>query len=260
MTKIIGRIFAVLFLSFIIISCRGTKNITSSEIDMSLSAKNIVEEYLKAEPKFKTLASRVQVQYQDDKSSQSMTVSLRIEKDKTIWISASILGFTMAKLMITPDKVSYYESIDNTYFDGDFSLLSHWLGVDVDFKMAQNILLGNTIFPLEAKNYTLSVSNNHYTFTPKKQHSVFEHTFLLNTLFRAESQRLIQPKKQRNLEINYEDYQIINNQIFPKNIQITAQEGDSQTSISLDYRNIDVNANVSFPFKIPNGYKELTFD
>lgn len=256
----IRRIFAVLFLSFIIISCRGTKNITSSEIDKSLSAKSIIEEHLKTEPKFKTLASRVQVEYKDDKSSQSMTVSLRMEKDKTIWISASILGFTMAKLMITPDRVSYYESIDNTFFDGDYSLLSHWLGIDVDFEMAQNILLGNTIFPLEAKNYAFSVSDNHYIFTPKRQQPAFEHSFLLNTLFRAALQKLIQPKEQRVLQINYRNYQVINHQVFPKNIQIIAQEGDSQTSISLDYRNIDVNAGVSFPFKIPNGYKELTFD
>lgn len=256
----IRRIFAVLFLSFIIISCKGTKNITSSDIDMSLSAKSIIDKHLKAEPKFKTLASRVQVEYKSDKASQSVTVSLRMEKDKTIWFSASILGFTVAKLMITPDRVSYYESIDNTYFDGDYSLLSHWLGIEIDFQMVQNIFLGNTLFPLESKNYAMSVSENQYMFTPKKQHPNYEYSVILNTLFKAALQSVIQPKEQRLLEISYENYQVINHQVFPKNILIFVQEDNSKTSITLDYRNIDVNANVSFPFRIPRGYKELTFD
>jgi hypothetical protein len=41
----------------------------------------------------------------------------------------------MAKASITPTSVSYYEKIKGTYFEGDFSALSQWLGTDLDYYM-----------------------------------------------------------------------------------------------------------------------------
>jgi hypothetical protein len=48
----------------------------------------------------------------------------------------------MAKASITPTSVSYYEKIKGTYFEGDFSALSQWLGTDLDYNKIQNMLLG----------------------------------------------------------------------------------------------------------------------
>jgi hypothetical protein len=36
--------------------------------------------------------------------------------------------------------VSYYEKIKGTYFEGDFSALSQWLGTDLDYNKIQNML------------------------------------------------------------------------------------------------------------------------
>jgi hypothetical protein len=49
----------------------------------------------------------------------------------------------MAKASITPTSVSYYEKIKGTYFEGDFSALSQWLGTDLDYNKIQNMLLGS---------------------------------------------------------------------------------------------------------------------
>ncbi len=73
-----------------------------------------------------------------------------MEKDKVIWLSAT-LG--LARLMITPEKVQFYNKIDNEFFDGDYKLLSDFVGVELDFYKVQNILLGQTIFPLDDKSY-----------------------------------------------------------------------------------------------------------
>jgi hypothetical protein len=47
----------------------------------------------------------------------------------------------MAKASITPTSVSYY----GTYFEGDFSALSQWLGTDLDYNKIQNMLLGEAL-------------------------------------------------------------------------------------------------------------------
>lgn len=254
------KIAPLLLLSLFIMSC-GTARKASSAVDAGISAKELIDLHHKSEARFTTLASRVQVNYDDGKKSQSLTVSLRMQKDETIWVSASILGISIARLLITPDKVSYYETIGKTYFDGDFSLLSSWLGVDIDFEMAQNILLGNAVFELDDKKYTTSVSGPNYRLTPKTQLDLFQHIFLLNpTNFRMASQQVIQSDEQRVLTIDYVSYQEAGNHIYPKEIRLNAIEQNDQTRIILDFRNIDVNPVVTFPFRLPGGYEEITLD
>src|SRR5690606_29045343 len=109
-------------------SCKSTKSLTSvGELDESLSAKQIIKETENQTPRFKTLQARVQIAYKDGDKSNGTTVTLRIEKDKVIWMSAP-LG--IARVMITPQRVSFYDKLNNQYFDGDFSLLSDFLGTE----------------------------------------------------------------------------------------------------------------------------------
>ncbi len=254
------KLVSFLFFSTLLFSCGTTKKV-SSTIDARISAKELIDLHKKSEARFKTIASRVQVNYDDGETSQSVTVSLRMQKDETIWVSASILGITMAKLLITPEKVSYYETIDKSYFDGDFSLLSRWLGVELDFEMAQNILLGNAVFELNDDNYLVSVTDVNYRLTPKKQQELFQHIFLLNPVnFRMASQQVAQPNEQRVLTVDYVSYQEAGNHVYPKEIRLNATEKNKQTRIILDYRNMDVNPEVTFPFNIPRGYQEITLD
>lgn len=254
------RLVSFLFISTLIISCGTTKK-AATKIDANKSVKEIINLHQKSEAVFKTLASRVQVNYDDGETSQSVTVSLRMQKDETIWVSASILGITMAKLLITPEKVSYYETIDRSFFDGDFSLLSRWLGVELNFEMAQNILLGNAVFKLNDNAYLASVTEANYKLTPKKQKELFQHLFLINpTNFRMASQQVAQPLDQRVLTVDYVSYQEAGNYVYPKEIRLHATEKEKQTRITLDYRNIDVNPQLSFPFRIPKGYQEITID
>ena len=81
----------------------------------------------------------------------------KIEKDKKIWLSASVFGFPVAKGVITPDKVQYYVKINKTYFDGDFSEIQKIFGVPLDFTMLQNLLLGDRLFEMKAKKRNLTL-------------------------------------------------------------------------------------------------------
>jgi len=248
-------LFAILlFLS----ACGGTKTATGSNLS---SVNDIISSHNNMAPSFNTLAGRVQVVYEDAKKQQSITVSLRIEKDTKIWIKASLLGITLAKVLITPDTVSYYESISSTYFEGDFALLSKLLGTEIDFKKAQDILLGQSIFNLEADNYKSKIVLNKYKLQPKRQPLNFIHSILLNTEnFKVSAETLSQPKDKRVLDIRYTDYQKIEGTFYPSEIQINASEKDSKTRIELKYKKIDLNVALSFPFSIPQGYEEIQFN
>lgn len=254
------KIIALFFVSFslLFLGCKGTKSVTEGGDSSLLSTDKIISFHRVANPNFKTLASRVQVVYDDGEKQQSITVSLRMEKDKTIWIRASILGITLAKAIITPERVSYYETISNTYFDGDFSLLSECLGTELNFERTQAILLGQSIFPLNDTQYKSSVVSNQYKIEPKKQPYNFIHSLFLNSKnYKVLSGSVSQPGDNRLFSIRYGDYQEIDGGYYPGDILIDASENDEKTKISVSYKNIDINASVSFPFEIPEGFERI---
>jgi hypothetical protein len=242
-------------LLLVLASCGGAKNITDIE---NASAKEVISAHKAAAPEFKTLASRVQLVYETDKKLQSITVSLRMEKDKNIWIKASILGITIAKVLITPTSVSYYETIGSTYFEGDFALLGEWIGTPINFQQAQSMLLGQSIFTINPTEYKSEVFQKKFKIQPKQQPQNFIHSLFLNPEnFKIASETLSQPKDERLLSIRYGDYQKIEGQYYPSTILIDTSEKGSKTKIEINYKKIDVNVDVSFPFEIPQGYEEI---
>lgn len=251
------KIRALYFTLIVILltSCGGAKKITNIE---EASAKAVIASHNAAAPDFKTLAGRMQLVYETDEKLQSITVSLRMEKDKNIWIKASILGITIAKVLITPTRVSYYETIGKTYFEGDFALLGEWLGTPINFQQTQSLLLGQSIFTLNPSEYTTEVFQNKFKLQPKQQPQNFIHSLFLNPdNFKIASETLSQPNDGRLLSIRYGDYQKLEEQFYPQNIMINTSEKGSDTKIEINYRKIDLNVDVSFPFDIPQGYEEI---
>ena len=78
--------------------------------------KELIKAISKNGADFKKFRSRVKTTYYDGKRSQQVIVNLRMEKDKSIWMSANIL-VPIAKILITPKKVSFYEKFQKTFFE-----------------------------------------------------------------------------------------------------------------------------------------------
>ena len=80
-----------------LVSCGGSQKATENAVATAAKTK-IIKAHNAAAIDFKTLQSRLGVKYQDENRSQSVTMDLRMEKGKQIWMSARFLGFTVAKV------------------------------------------------------------------------------------------------------------------------------------------------------------------
>ena len=73
------------------------------------------------------------------------------------------------------------------------------------------------------------------------------------------SQEVINQKgTEDKLIIDYLSYQTQDSLILPNQLLIRAIQ-DGETSIRVNYKKLDINPNISFPYKIPNGSKEIIF-
>ncbi len=239
----------------LIFSCKSKKIISDGTVDENMSAKAIIRTHYQNQINFKTLRGRMKIGYFDGESSKSTTVSLRMEKDKAIWISAP---FGVVKAYVTPNRVSFYNKLQNEYFDGDFSYLSDMLGTELDFEKLQNLLLGQALFDLRKDKYEASVASSDYVLNPKKPLALFKTMYRIEPEnFKISSQQLSQPIKKRLLDIEYKNYQKIDKKVLPNEIVITAVEVNTESIINIDYRNIEFNGSLNFPYKIPKGFKKI---
>jgi len=244
-------------LVLVLFSCK-TNSVATGATATTMSANKVIKNHYNNDFDKETMTAKMKVKVKGRNDLPGVTGSLRLEKDKAIWISISKLGFSIGKVLITKDKVSYYEKINRTYFEGDFSLLSNWLGTDLDFDKVQNLLLGQAILNLKKEKYDIDVQEANYVLKPKKLNELFGILFMINPAnFKVNRQQVQEFANGKTLIIDYKDYEIIDKQIFPKKIHINALDGKYTTSVDVDYRAIEFNRTVSFPFTIPSGYKEI---
>lgn len=250
------KITLSVFFVLLALSCKSSKRvIASGEASSQLSAKQVIKQHQKNDANFKTMQGKVRIDLIEGEKEQGLTFNFRIEKDKVIWLSAP---FGIARMMITPDKVQFYNKQDNQYFDGDYILLSDFVGVDLDFAKVQNILLGQAIYNLKNEPHQVSVNENSYALQPKDQRALLELFYLINPAhFKMDSLQLYQQLQKRMLQVDYSSYQKIKNQILPQNIRIIATEDADQVAITMEFKSVSINEEVRFPFKIPSGFQEI---
>ena len=236
-------------------NCKSAKTISNGDANYNLSTRQLIKENTKQAASFKTLQARLKITYTQKGKSQTHAVNFRAKKDEALWINAT---FSVIRALVTPEKVSFYNKLDNTYFDGDYKYLSDLLGTELDFKKVQNLLLGETLYSLKESNYKISVDDGTYIVQPKNQRDLFEIFFLLNpSNFKVKSQQISQPREFRHLQIDYLAYQDVEKQIIPERIKVFAVEASEEMTVELEMKNVSLNQDLRFPFKIPSGFKEI---
>ncbi|MGB6153376.1 MAG: DUF4292 domain-containing protein, partial [Pricia sp.] len=143
--RIFPKVFTFAFIAILAVSCTSKKVVADGALDENLAAKTIIRTHYANALDFKTLSGKMRIDYSDGEDAQGVAVSLRMEKDKAIWISAP---FGVVKALITPGRVTFYNKLQNEYFDGDFAYLSKYVGVELDFQQMQNLLVGQALLDL----------------------------------------------------------------------------------------------------------------
>ncbi|WP_166461133.1 DUF4292 domain-containing protein [Flavicella sediminum] len=251
------KIFYILS-AFILFSCGANRNLKDRANVVEESSKRVIKNHYKNTFDQETLSADLKINFKKGGSSKSISMSLKLQKDETILLNGSFFGFSILKALITPDRVSYYIKPTKTYYDGDFSSLSKLLGTDVNYEMVQNLLLGDAIVKLNATDYDSTLDQQAHLLTPKQPNELAKIFFWVHPLnYKIEKQEVISNEKNGFLTINYEDFQNINGTSIPGAISIQAKNDKNNASIHLDYKSIELNKKLSFPYKIPSGYKRI---
>lgn len=257
MSRLSKIIFACIVL--VLTSCKTLKVDANSNLTKKSSVKEVVAIHNAKNFKYNTLQSRVKTTYDDGKKAVSPSITLRMEKGKKIWLSAKFLGFTVAKIYITPTNFSFYEKLNRRYYSGDLSVLEKFLGQTVNFEQIQNLFLGQSILDINSKEFESSgvVSNKVVLHSKniKNNWAIKMLFFVLNAKVSAYEIS----KNNKQLEVSYSSYQKVNGQDFPEFMQIQATNKNTTRLVKMNFRSVTIDEKLSFPYTVPKGYTKFKF-
>lgn len=245
-------------LLLIFTSCKTLKIDSNSKLTKNSSPKEVLAIHNLKNFNYTTLQSKVKTNYDDGKKSVSPSVTLRMERDQKIWLSAKFLGFTVAKILITPNKFSFYEKLNRRYYDGDLTVLSDFLGQEVNFEQIQNLFLGQNIIDLsskEIKSKQLGSEISLYTPKGKRAYTIEVLFAILNAKVSAYEIE----KGNKKISVKYAAYQKVNNQDFPLFMKIDSKNATTERSVEMNFRSVTIDEKLSFPYEIPKGYTQFKF-
>lgn len=125
-------LFGSLLCSLGLVSCRSTKTLVESNVEMETISYNSLD------------IKQIGISVKNDEQTTNLYGSLKIKKDEFIWLSVSLppFGIEVARMLITPDSVKVLDQINKEFLVTDFSYLSKTIGFPLNFKVLQNVLSG----------------------------------------------------------------------------------------------------------------------
>jgi len=251
--------YLVLF-TIVFTSCKSNKNmINATAVAKNFSAKKVARKHMAANFDKQTIDAKLKVNFDNGKTNQNLTVSMKMKKDEVIWLRGTKF-ITVFKAEITPTKVRYYSSVFKHSFEGDFSMLKELLGVEINFEQLQNLFLGQALQDVTAEKQGVNVLNNRYVLNPEQQALLYNIFYTINPAhFKLDNQSIVNDEKGLRLDIKYPNYNLINSVVFPTAIEIKAKDKKRITAINLEYKTVEFDTDVNMSFNMPAGYKQLTF-
>jgi len=240
-----------------LVACKTVAVLPTKAPVENVNLKKLTQQIDGKHPSFKNFRSRLRVTYNDGKREQQLTVNLRMQPKQKIWLSATML-IPIAKLMLTPKEVQFYEKFQKTFFEGDVQFLNQQFKTAFTFEEVEKLFLGAPMADLKKTTWTTINHPKYYVLTPKEQQRGFQPTFFIDpSTFLLEEQRFYIAETGAILSIKYPEHQKIESQTLPKIIQISLLEGQQLTTLKLEFIRSDFPSEITFPFAIPNGYKKI---
>ena len=250
--------YGFLLLLFLLLeSCKSAKLFPADTPKKNVDFATLATQLQRVQPSISNLTARIKAQYNDGKRKQQVIVQLRIASQKKIWISATML-VPVAKLLIEENQVSFYEKFQKTYFQGDFNLINAPLGTRLNLEQIEQIFLAKPLLQLSKGDWKLISHPDDYVLASKvKRSSIFITLFFDSNTFLLKEQRVLIPGTAKTLSIEYENHTRVNDQYFPQKIVISFYDGKQLQQLDLEFSRITLPKELTFPFAIPKGYKEL---
>lgn len=253
------------------VSCKSTRTTLKKplkEYGFSYLYSKMLENHVS----FDYMNAKFNIEYIEGRKTTELRGQLRIKYDSITWLSFSpALGIEAARILLSNDTVKFINRLNKTYFIGEYEILDSLLNTTIDYSILQSMILGNDITQYDVNKYRSSIDGGLYRITIQERRKIkkelksgeidskvlVQNVWLDPNNFRIRKVNLKElGDDNKKLDVTYEDFRQIGDQLFPSKIVINIVSQKSIT-INVDMLRIELNEPLSFPFKVPKKYERM---
>lgn len=225
----------------------------ATEKAATFNKSNVLKQISGKQGSFNTIHLKAKADLSINKNSNAVTMNIRMQKEKVIWISVSapIIG-EVARTLITPDSIKIINKFESSYTKKPFSYIYQFTSKQVDFKTLQDIFVGNAMTGALSPSSQIDVNGGQTHLKGLLSDLAF--LFIFNSNYNLIQSNLSDEKASQTLTINYGDYKNIGGQDIPNATSIKSTAANKNISIDLQYTYVGLNESLDFPFSVPKRF------
>ncbi|MDJ1502498.1 DUF4292 domain-containing protein [Xanthocytophaga agilis] len=254
----IRKIFPIVVCALMLVACgKRVKPVSSNTTSDSAGMHEDEDPRINvSEIEFQFFKAKAKINYADAVANQTATVDLRIKRDSLIWMSISKLGIEGARVLITRDSAYVIDRLNNSFEVYDFKGLGKRFNFNLSFDIIQAAIFGNLPIAKNRKEKLKVMKDKDYYLLRQKEDSVIVDNYVSIENFKLKKALFIEPATNNSLSLDYENFTLINDVLFPFNSNISLQykspQGIYNTVVSIQYTKADVaDKELKFPFNPP---------
>ena len=269
----IYRALLILLLAVLLLAsaCRTTRTTLKKPLK-EYGFNYLYSKMLENHVSFDYLSGKFNIEYIEGRKKTNLRGQLRIKNDSLTWLSFSpALGIEAARILLSNDTVKFINRLNKTYFVGEYTILDSLLNTTIDYSILQSMILGNDITQYDVNKYRSTIDGGLYRITIQERRKIkkemksgelsskvlVQNVWLNPDNFRIKRVDLKElGDDNKKLDVTYDDFMQIEDQLFPSKIIINVVSQKSIT-INVDILKLKLNEPLGFPFKVPKKYEKM---
>ena len=244
----------------VMVSCKARKQVlvarnadsSAKPVDNKLSSKlNAIRE---KQVNFNTFSGKAKTKLNINGNSNDVTLNIRIERDKRIWVSiTAILGVEAARALITPDSILLINRLQGVYLRKPFSYVYKYASSQVNYKTLESLLIGNAVPELLNEKAELTNADGNTTLSGSLQDLLYK--LVLGADLKVTQTNLSNESAGQSLQVVNNSFIQATNRVMPSQIDIASVVKDKKIQVNLHYTKADFDVSQEYPFNIPANYE-----
>jgi hypothetical protein len=278
-------------LVFWLVSCKSTKNISVEEVQARAISTNKLLKKVEEnafEYDYLTIKS-IRCNFTSNKSKAAFKINLKTKRDEKILVSISKLNIPVGRVLLTPDSVKYVNYIDRNYFVDDYSYLSSFLHIDLDFATIQSIISNNAFSyrndkkDKDFRRFKSFIQDNEYVLQSEKERKIYKMDEKGKTqkierrLKRLDDQALIVQRmffspasfsltklemddrtNRRNMSLDFDNFNEVEGMEYPGTMDMNFISPEEKINMKIKLSGFSTNKISSLDIKIPSKYEQIS--
>ena len=275
--NLLNNILVGFFTVFISASCSMIKNVEEGKVVKVLHEKKLLDSIKENELNIQWLKARGNALITiNNEAPQEVDLNIRSKADSLTWLNVSKFKKRILRGEFKKDSVKMViEYPEKLFFNGSVANLENDLNLSIPYALIEDLLMGRSYLKHLEDKFILQVKNNEYHLLShrkrktkritnnktKKSADYIYQSWIDPFTFKCKRINIIFPASNSEINITYKNWEKINNQYFPMDIELIISNLELAYNLLINYKNVKFDLPQKFPFKsIDNKYQSIKFN